>query len=98
MEQSQAQGARRPALGRRGIQALRNPSSAAVETDMTPQVEYLVVVWTKDDKRVLLSLRQADILKALANDKELTSGGGGVPDLQATTGARYVQVPSPPGL
>lgn len=55
---------------------------------MIPQVEYLVVVWTPDDNRVLVSLRQADILKALANDKELTSGGGGVPDLQATTGAR----------
>ncbi|KAB5535076.1 glutamate-cysteine ligase [Coniochaeta sp. 2T2.1] len=53
------------------------------------EVEYLVVVWTEDDKRVLVSLRQADILKALANDTELTSGGGGVPDLQATTGANH---------
>jgi hypothetical protein len=60
------------------------------EADITLQVEYLVVVWTKDDKRVLVSLRQADILKALANDTELTSGGGGVPDLQATTSARFV--------
>jgi len=56
--------------------------------DLSPQVEYLVVVWSEDDQRVLVSLRQADILKALANDTELTSGGGGVPDLQATTGAR----------
>jgi glutamate--cysteine ligase catalytic subunit len=54
------------------------------------QVEYLVVVWTDDDKRVLVSLRQADILKALANDAELTSGGGGVPDIKDTTGARCV--------
>jgi glutamate--cysteine ligase catalytic subunit len=56
----------------------------------------LVVVWTEDDKRVLVSLRQADILKALANDEELTSGGGGVPDLQATTGSRYVATSSVP--
>lgn len=36
-----------------------------------------------DDKReVKLSLRQADILEALANDKELLKQGGGVPDLQ----------------
>ncbi|KAJ9142231.1 Glutamate-cysteine ligase [Coniochaeta hoffmannii] len=53
------------------------------------EVEYLVVVWSEDDQRVLVSLRQADILKALANDTELTSGGGGVPDLQATTGASH---------
>lgn len=70
------------------------PPPAGVETDMTAQVEYLVVLWTEDDQRVLLSLRQADILKALANDTELTSGGGGVPDLQATTGARYVTTPT----
>lgn len=53
------------------------------------QVEYLVVVWTEENKELLVSLRQADILKALANDHELTSKGGGVPELQETTGARY---------
>lgn len=31
---------------------------------------------------MLLSLRQADILKALAGDEELAAKGGGVPDLQ----------------
>jgi glutamate--cysteine ligase catalytic subunit len=31
---------------------------------------------------VLLSLRQADILKALAANEELSANGGGVPDLQ----------------
>lgn len=31
---------------------------------------------------MLLSLRQADILKALAADEELATKGGGVPDLQ----------------
>jgi glutamate--cysteine ligase catalytic subunit len=67
-----------------------------VKANKILKVEYLVVVWTEDDKRVLLSLRQADILKALANNKELTSGGGGVPDLQPITGSRYVTVYSSP--
>lgn len=31
---------------------------------------------------MLLSLRQADILTALAADEELSANGGGVPDLQ----------------
>ncbi len=31
---------------------------------------------------MLLSLRQADILKALAADEELSANGGGVPDLR----------------
>lgn len=70
----------------------RAPVHPPPEADIALQVEYLVVVWTKDDKRVLVSLRQADILKALANDAELTSGGGGVPDLQATTGHRYAHI------
>lgn len=35
-----------------------------------------------DEKReVKLSLRQADILKALADDADLLRQGGGVPDL-----------------
>jgi hypothetical protein len=46
------------------------------------QVEYLVVTYAKDKPEVTLSLRQADILQALAHDEELTSGGGCVPDLQ----------------
>ena len=45
-------------------------------------MEYLVVVYNEDDPSVLLSLRQAEILKALASDSELTAKGGGVPDLQ----------------
>ncbi|KAL2020925.1 hypothetical protein VTK56DRAFT_7812 [Thermocarpiscus australiensis] len=36
------------------------------------EVEYLVVTYSKDAPKVLLSLRQADILKALANDKALS--------------------------
>lgn len=52
------------------------------------QVEYLVVVYSKDnDSPVLLSLRQADILEALASDKSLTAKGGCVPALQEVPGA-----------
>ncbi|KAI5927476.1 glutamate-cysteine ligase [Camillea tinctor] len=46
------------------------------------EVEYLVVTYSKDDPKVLLSLRQADILKALAADEELSTKGGCVPALQ----------------
>jgi len=34
------------------------------------------VTYSKDDPKVLLSLRQADILKALESDKELVKQGG----------------------
>lgn len=55
---------------------------------MIEQVEYLVVVYSKDnDSPVLLSLRQADILEALASDKSLTAKGGCVPALQDVPGA-----------
>lgn len=46
------------------------------------QVEYLVVTYSKDDPKVLLSLRQAEILTALAADQELAAKGGCVPALQ----------------
>ncbi|KAK7755942.1 glutamate--cysteine ligase [Diatrype stigma] len=46
------------------------------------EVEYLVVTYSQDEPKVLLSLRQADILKALANDEELSTKGGCVPNLQ----------------
>ncbi|KAG5747709.1 hypothetical protein H9Q69_006143 [Fusarium xylarioides] len=54
------------------------------------EVEYLVVVYSEDNQRVLLSLRQAEILEALATDKELEKQGGCVPDLQDvdTAGAK----------
>ena len=45
-------------------------------------MEYLVVTYSENDPKVLLSLRQADILKALANDEELSTKGGCVPELQ----------------
>jgi len=51
-----------------------------VLTDL--QVEYLVVTYKDKDPQVTLSLRQADILTALAQDEELCTEGGCVPDLQ----------------
>ena len=45
------------------------------------QIEYLVVSFDDDQREVKLSLRQADILQALADDPELIKQGGGVPDL-----------------
>jgi glutamate--cysteine ligase catalytic subunit len=45
------------------------------------QVEYLVVFHDDKNKKVRLSLRQVDILKALASDEELLKKGGGVPDI-----------------
>lgn len=57
-------------------------------TNHACQVEYLVVVYNKDKPDVLLSLRQADILTALAEDKTLTAQGGCVPDLQDVPGSK----------
>lgn len=56
-------------------------------TDSILQVEYLVVVYSKEEPHVLLSLRQAEILEALASDKTLTAKGGCVPALQDVPGA-----------
>ncbi|KAI1598689.1 glutamate-cysteine ligase [Pyrenophora tritici-repentis] len=47
------------------------------------EIEYLVVCYDQNNRKVRLSLRQADILAALANDEKLLQQGGGVPDLQA---------------
>ena len=41
-----------------------------------------MVTYSKEDPKVLLSLRQAEILEALASDKELAKEGGCVPELQ----------------
>jgi hypothetical protein len=49
--------------------------------DNMGQIEYLVVNFDNENKEVKLSLRQADILEALASDAELLKQGGGVPDL-----------------
>jgi glutamate--cysteine ligase catalytic subunit len=39
------------------------------------EVEYLVVTYSEQDPKILLSLRQASILEALACDKELSQKG-----------------------
>jgi len=59
----------------------------------TIQIEYLVVTYKDDDQRVTLSLRQADILAALASDEELKTEGGCVPALQdiVAAGSEYVK-------
>ncbi|KAL8947953.1 MAG: hypothetical protein Q9222_005812 [Ikaeria aurantiellina] len=46
------------------------------------EIEYLVVAYDDQNHRVKLSLRQADILAALAKDEALCKQGGCVPDLQ----------------
>ncbi|KAI8966642.1 GCS-domain-containing protein [Daldinia sp. FL1419] len=57
------------------------------------EIEYLVVKYSKDDPKVLLSLRQADILKALAADEELSDKGGCVPALQELESQRSNPLP-----
>lgn len=54
------------------------------------EIEYLVVCYDQNNRKVRLSLRQADILAALATDKKLLAEGGGVPDVQTgdTTGIK----------
>ncbi|KAF2220882.1 glutamate-cysteine ligase-domain-containing protein [Elsinoe ampelina] len=46
------------------------------------EIEYLVVCYDDQNRLVRLSLRQGDILKALARNEDLLKQGGGVPDLQ----------------
>ena len=46
------------------------------------EIEYLVVAFEEERRKVRLSLRQADILKALADDEALSKQGGCVPALQ----------------
>ncbi len=47
------------------------------------QIEYLVVAMEATERKVKLSLRQAEILEALAKDEELCKQGGCVPNQQA---------------
>ena len=48
-----------------------------------------MVSFDDDAREVKLSLRQADILTALANDADLLAHGGGVPELARGT-TKYV--------
>lgn len=61
------------------------PESTTFTILTLAQVEYLVVTYSQNEPKVLLSLRQAEILEALAADKELAKKGGCVPDLQNVT-------------
>lgn len=49
---------------------------------MLEQIEYLVVAYDEANHKVKLSLRQSDILAALAADEKLLNEGGGVPGMQ----------------
>lgn len=73
-----------------GVTRYVDPSPHTVSTILMPiaQVEYLVVTYSEDDPKVLLSLRQADILTALANDASLCVKGGCVPELQNVQGSK----------
>jgi glutamate--cysteine ligase catalytic subunit len=42
----------------------------------------LVVCYDDENRKVRLSLRQADILAALAADEKLLEQGGGVPEVE----------------
>lgn len=46
-------------------------------------------MYAKDDQKVLLSLRQAEILEALATDKKLAAEGGCVPKLQGDLATKH---------
>lgn len=59
------------------------------------EVEYLVVTFSHDEPRVLLSLRQADILKALAANEELAKAGGCLPQACGETLTRCKSNPLP---
>jgi hypothetical protein len=58
------------------------------ELGLIKQVEYLVVNYAAWNPRVTLSLRQADILMALAEDERLCKEGGCVPDLQKVSNTK----------
>jgi glutamate--cysteine ligase catalytic subunit len=52
------------------------------------EVEYIVVNYAALKPRVTLSLRQADILMALAEDERLCKEGDYVPDLQKASNTK----------
>jgi hypothetical protein len=75
----QGQRERCTALGRRGKQLTRHRYRHGLTGC---KIEYLVVCYDQNNHKVRLSLRQADILAALATDEKLLAEGGGVPDVQ----------------
>jgi glutamate--cysteine ligase catalytic subunit len=78
LAESKGEGERRTSMGRRGLLL----ASKDQEYFLTMQIEYLVVAFDDDQRKVRLSLCQAEILKALAKDEELSKSGGCVPELQ----------------
>ena len=64
-----------------GTRSVLFPSSVSRFIPLTFQIEYLVCSFDDESKTVKLSLRQADILEALAADEKLKQKGGGVPDI-----------------
>lgn len=61
---------------------INNQKEQRTWADRLFKVEYLVVCYDQNNRKVRLSLRQADILAALATDEKLLAEGGGVPDVQ----------------
>ena len=59
------------------------------------EIEYLVVCFDHEHRKVRLSLRQADILRALAENEELAKKGGGVPDVDGDDRAQMNKVTAP---
>ena len=53
-----------------------------MDLNLSMQIEYLVVAFDDRNQKVRLSLRQADILEALAKDESLSHQGGCVPEIQ----------------
>jgi hypothetical protein len=93
LESCKRERARCAAVGRRGLFTIRKTVGRDAESS---QVEYLVVNYSKSEPNVTLSLRQADILHALAHDEELSKAGGCVPDLQEVAKSRFVNLPTSP--
>ncbi|CCG84718.1 protein of unknown function [Taphrina deformans PYCC 5710] len=60
----------------------RNKDKARDELLWGDEIEYIVVDIDDEARQAKLSLRQADILHALADDESLQRQGGAVPDLQ----------------
>ncbi len=78
-------------MGRRGSAVLFFRVASVAERSLTgglPQIEYLVVTYSKDSPHVLLSLRQADILDALDANKGSLAKRSCVPEYEGAAGSR----------
>lgn len=84
MAEGEREGERCSAMGRRSMSLFdyKWQICSMIIKHRQRQIEYLVVCYDDDNRKVRLSLRQADILKALAEDEKLLNAGGGVPGLK----------------